>query len=51
MCERDLEVCLEPVDRSEGGGEPPCGPLDVCVYGDPGCVQRGVEPDVCLAGL
>ena len=37
MCERDLEVCLDPVDLSEGGGEPPFGPLEgVCE--DPGCV-------------
>ena len=43
MCVRDLEVCLDPVDLSEGGGgEPPCGPLEgcVCVCGDPECVQR-----------
>ena len=48
MCERDLEVCPDPLDLSEGGGgEPPCGPLEggVCVCGDPseGCGSGGVS--------
>ena len=49
MCVRDLEACLDPLDLSEGGGEPPCGPLEWCVRGDPECVQRGVGVEVCPA--
>ena len=49
MCERDLEVCLDPLDLSEEEGEPPCGPLEGCVCGDPECVQRGVGVEVCPA--
>ena len=46
MCERDLEVCLDPVDLSEGGGGTPLWPARrVCVCGDPECVQR-----VCGSG-
>ena len=41
MCVRDLEVCLDPVDLSEGGGGTPLWPARrVCVCGDPECVQR-----------
>ena len=41
MCERDLEVCLDPVDLSEGGGGTPLWPARRgCVCGDPECVQR-----------
>ena len=47
---RDLGVCLDPVDLSEGGGEPPCGPLEVCVCV---CVEilgvsRGVWNQMCV---
>ena len=44
MCERDLEVCLDPVDLSEGGGGTPLWPARrVC--GDPpeGCGSGGVS--------
>ena len=48
MCERDLEVCLDPVDLSEGGGGTPLWParrVCVCVCGDPpeGCGSGGVS--------
>ena len=47
---RDLEVCLEPVDLSKGGGGTPLWPVrSVCVCGDPGCVQRGVGVEMCPA--
>ena len=46
MCVRDLEVCLEPVSQKEEE-EPPCGLLEVCMCGDPGCVQRGVGVEMC----
>ena len=50
MCERDLEVCLDPVDLSEGGGEPPCGPLEGCVCVETLNVSRGgVGVEVCPA--
>ena len=50
MCVRDLEVCLDPVDLSEGGGGTPLWPARrVCVCGDPECVQRGVGVEVCPA--
>ena len=40
MCERDLEVCLDPVDLSEGGGGTPLWPARrVCVCGDPTAVK------------
>ena len=40
MCVRDLEVCLDPVDLSEGGGGTPLWPD-----------RRGVwRPWVCLEG-
>ena len=46
MCVRDLEVCLDPVDLSEGGGGTPLWPARrVCVCGDPpeGCGSGGVS--------
>ena len=47
---RDLEVCLDPVNLSEGGGGTPLWPARrVCVCGDPECVQRGVGVEVCPA--
>ena len=40
---RDLEVCLDPVDLSEGGGGTPFGPLEgVC--GDPRSDLEEGEP-------
>ena len=50
MCVRDLEVCLDPVDLSEGGGGTPLWPArSVCACGDPEFVQRGVGVEVCPA--
>ena len=41
MCERDLEMCLDPVDLSEGGGGgTPLWPARRVYCGDPECVQR-----------
>ena len=41
VCVRDLEVCLDPVDLSEGGGGTPLWPARrVCVW----------RPWVCLEG-
>ena len=42
VCVRDLEVCLDPVDLSEGGGGTPLWPARrVCVW----------RPWVCLVGV
>ena len=51
---RDLEVWLDHLDLSAGGGGTPLWPArSVCVCvracGDPECVQRGVGVEVCPA--
>ena len=48
MCERDLEVCPDPLDLSEGGGGTPLWPARrVCVCVE--TLQRGVGVEVCPA--
>ena len=47
MCVRDLEVCPDPLNLSEGGETPLWPARRVC--GDPECVQRGVGVEVCPA--
>ena len=47
MCERDLEVCLDPVDLAEGGGGTPLWPARR------GCVKtlgvfRGAWNQMCI---
>ena len=52
MCVRDLEVCLDPVDLSEGGGGTPLWPARrVCVCVETLNVSRGpgVGVEVCPA--
>ena len=49
MCVRDLEVCLEPVDLSEGGGGTPFWPVRrVCVWRSWVC-SEGCGVEVCPA--
>ena len=47
MCVRDLEVCPDPLDLSEGGGTPLWPTRRVCVCVE--TLQRGVGVEVCPA--